>query len=172
MSDASSSRCSAARRRLAARGARAAGESCRPLDFWGRARLSNWNPLDRGLRAAAALNSAGSRAAPSRSSIAGRRDATSATARSQPSSSASRSMSSSRSGPPSLQQSRRLRPSRSYSRLRSTRSARARRKPGATGRQRHRLVGTISRGCRQTGRDSARVAPGPAANGDHRQCRL
>ena len=62
-------------------------------------------------------NSVGSRVAPSRSSIAGRRDATSASPRSRPSSSGSRSMSLSRRQPrPRLRQSRRHRSSRSCSR--------------------------------------------------------
>ena len=81
---------------LAARGARAAaGESCRPSGSWARARLrpgANGPPPS----CSGCANSAGSRAAPSRSSIAGRRDAASASPRSRPSSSGSRSMSSSR----------------------------------------------------------------------------
>ena len=71
-------------------------------------------------------NSAGSRVAPSRSSIAGRRDAASASPKSRPSSSGSRSMSLSRREPrQSSQQSRRHRSSRSSSRRRGTRLASA-----------------------------------------------
>ena len=70
-------------------------ESCRPSGSWARARASagaNGSPL----LCSGCANSAGSRVAPSRSSIAGRRDATSASPRSRPSSSGSRSMSLSR----------------------------------------------------------------------------
>ena len=66
--------------RVAARGARAAGgRSCRPSGSWARPRLrpgANGPPL----LCSGCANSAGSRAAPSRSSIAGRRDAASAIA--------------------------------------------------------------------------------------------
>ena len=69
-------------------------------------------------------NSAGSRAAPSRSSTAGGRDAPSAMPRSRPSSSGSRSMSFSQAEPKQRsRQSRRHRSSRSSSRRRETRSA-------------------------------------------------
>ena len=70
-------------------------ESCRPSGSWGRPRLP---PGAHGppLLCSGCASSAGSRVAPSRSSIAGRKDAASASPRSQPSSSGSRSMSSSR----------------------------------------------------------------------------
>ena len=65
------------------------------IGFWARPRLrpGGHGPL---LLCSGCASSAGSRAAPSRSSIAGRRDAASATPRSRPSSSGSRSTSSSR----------------------------------------------------------------------------
>ena len=93
----------AARRRgggVAARGARAAAGEAADHRVLGREpRLrprANGSPL----LCSDCANSAGSRVAPSRSSIAGRRDATSASPRSRPSSSGSRSMSLSRAGTP------------------------------------------------------------------------
>ena len=83
--------------------------------------MANGSPL----LCSGCVNSAGPRVARSRSSIAGRRDAASATPKSRPSSSGSRSMSLSRRVPQSSQQSRRLRSSRSSSRRRKTRSAAA-----------------------------------------------
>ena len=104
------------------RRARSSRRSCRPSGS-GPARLrprANGSPL----LCSGCANSAGSRVAPSRSSIAGRRDATSASPRSQPSSSGSRSMSLSRREPQqSSRQSRRHRSSRLCSRRRETRSA-------------------------------------------------
>ena len=86
-------------------------------------------------------NSAGSRAAPLQSSIAGRRDAASASPRSRPSSSGSRSMSLSRRNRScargkagDVDHPDRLRVGGGPGRQRSGR------KPGATGRQRHRPV--------------------------------
>ena len=96
--------------------ARSSRRSCRPSGSWARPRLrprANGSPLS----CSGCANSAGSRAAPSQSSIAGRRDAASASPRSRPSSSGSRSMSLSRREPqPSSRQSRRHRSSRSCSR--------------------------------------------------------
>ena len=109
---------------LAAHGA-AAREAADHWVSWVRARLrprANGSPL---LRSDCA-NSAGSRVAPSRSSIAGRRDAPSASPRSRPSSSGSRSMSLSRREPrQSWRQSRRHQSSLSCLRRRGTRSATA-----------------------------------------------
>ena len=74
-SGASSSRCSAARRRVAARGARAAGRAnAAHRVLMARHAVGLRRIGIGGVRAAAAANWAGSRAAMSRSSIAGRRD--------------------------------------------------------------------------------------------------
>ena len=74
------------------RRARSSRASCRPSGSLAQARLQ---PMAHGspLLCSGCANSAGSRVAPSRSSIAGRRDAPSASPRSRPSSSGSRSMS-------------------------------------------------------------------------------
>ena len=159
-----------AARRGRSRRARSSRRSCRPSGSWGRARLrpgANGPPL----LCSGCANSVGSRVAPSRSSIAGRRDATSATPRSRPSSSGSRSMSLSRRDPQSSRQSRRHRSSRSSSRRRGTRSARPGRESGATGRQRHRPVDPADRSCRQATRTLARGCPRSPPVGDHGQCR-
>ena len=97
--------------------------SCRPSGSWSPARLhrtANGSPH----LCSGCANSAGSRAAPSRSSIAGRRAAPSATTKSQPNSSGARSMSLSHRRPPqSSRPSRRRQSSPSFSRRRATRSA-------------------------------------------------
>ena len=115
--------------------------SCRPSAFWAPATL---RPGAHGppLLCSGCANSAGSRAAPSRSSIAGRRDAPSALPRSRPSSSGSRSMSLSRRATAAGARSKagdighpdRLRDCGRPGRQRPGRE------PGATGRQRHRPV--------------------------------
>ena len=100
---------------VAARGARAAAGERRPSGFWARARLpprANGSPL----LCSGCANSAGSRAAPSRSKFAGRRDASSVSRRSPPSLSGSRSMSLSRRDLRCSQRNRRPRSSRSCSR--------------------------------------------------------
>jgi hypothetical protein len=122
MNVARSSRFSAVQPRGRSRRARSSRRSYRPSVSWARAR---GRPLANGslLLCSDCANSVGSRVAPSRSSIAGRRDATSASARSRPSSSGSRSISSSRREPhKSSRQSRRHQSSRSSSRPRGTRS--------------------------------------------------
>ena len=100
-------------------------QSCRPSGSWPRARL---HPMVNGSPRSCndCANSTGWRAAPSRSSIAGRKDATSASPRSWPSSSGLMSISLSRMQPqqPS-QQSRRLQSYRLCSQRRRTRSAQA-----------------------------------------------
>ena len=161
-----------ARRRGRSRRARSSRRSCRPSGSWARARLqprANGSPL----LCSGCANSAGSRVAPSRSSIAGRRDATSASPRSRPSSSGSRSMSLSRREPQrSSRQSRRRRSSRSSSRRRGTRSAPAwspvLARPGGnvTG-----LSHPGNRSCRQATRTFARGCPRSPPVGDHGQCR-
>src|SRR5262249_16021031 len=82
-----SSRCSAERRwRGRSQRKRSSRESCRPLGSWARPRLqpgANGSPL----LCNDCATSVGSRVVPSRSSIAGRRDATSGSSRSLPSSS-------------------------------------------------------------------------------------
>src|SRR5262249_10566690 len=87
ISAASSSRCSAARRpRGRSRRGHSRRESCRPLGSWARLRLqpgANGSPL----LCNDCATSVGSRVVPSRSSIAGLRDATSGSSRSLPSSS-------------------------------------------------------------------------------------
>ena len=106
------------------RRARSRRASCRPSGSWVAstpATMANGSPR----LCSGCANSAGSRAAPSRSSIAGRRDATSASPRSRPSSSGSKSMSSSRREPRRPAAKRQHRPSRSCSLWRRTRSAAA-----------------------------------------------
>ena len=117
-------------------------------------------------------NSAGSRVAPSRSSIAGRKDAASAIAEiaaefvrlkvdvivaSEPRSP--------RSQAGDIGHSHRLRDRRGPGRQRLGRI------PLATGRQRHRPVGPVDRSCRQAPRTVARGLPGAAPIGDHGQWR-
>ena len=81
---------------VAVRGARAAAGKTADHRVLGRGHAFGRGAMDRRLCASGCANSAGSRAAPSRSSIAGRRGAASATPKSRPSSFGSRSMSSSR----------------------------------------------------------------------------
>ena len=134
----------AARRRgggVAARGARAAGGEAADHRVPGREHAYGLEPMGRRLSCSGCANSAGSKVAPSRSNIAGRRDAASAPPRSRPSSSGSRSTS----------LSRRERavargkagdighPDRVCDGERPGRQ-RPGRKPGAAGRQRHRPV--------------------------------
>ena len=117
----------AARRRggVAARGARAQQPGKLPtIGFLGAATPSA-GAIGPPLLCSVCANSAGSRAATSRSSIAGRRDATSASPRSRPNSSGSRSTSSSQGTAMFSRQSRRHRSSRSCSRWWLTRSASA-----------------------------------------------
>ena len=165
----------AARRRggrVAARGARAAAGEAADHRVPGREpRLrpgACWLPLS----CSGCANSAGSRAAPSRSSIAGRRDAASASPRSRPSSSGSRSMSLSRRERCSprgkagdIGHPDRLRGGGGPGRQRLGR------KSGATGRQRHRPVEPVDRSCRQATRTLARGCPRSSPVGDHGQCR-
>jgi putative ABC transport system substrate-binding protein len=96
-SGASSSRCSAARRQQHGhwRRGRNRRENCRTLGSWARPRVRAVANGSR-LLCSDCTNSGGTRVAPSRSSIAGPRDAKSASPRSRPSSSGSRSMSLSR----------------------------------------------------------------------------
>ena len=104
------------------RRARSSQRSCQPSGTWARARLqpkANWSPL----LCSGCVNSAGSRAAPSRSNIAGQTDASSGSRRSPPSLSGSRSMSLSRRDLRCSQRNRRPRSSRSFSRRWRTRLA-------------------------------------------------
>ncbi len=117
-------------------------------------------------------SSAGSRVAPSRSSIAGRRDAPSASPRSRPSSSGSRSMSSSRRELPrargkagDIDHPDRVRGSGRPGWQRPGR------KSGAARRQRHRPVAPDDRSRRQAARTLARGYPRSPPVGDHGQCR-
>ena len=169
---ASSSRCSAARRRRGrSRRARSRRRSCRPSGSWARARLrlgANGPPPS----CSGCANSAGSRVAPSRSSIAGRRDAPSASPRSRPSSSGSRSMSLSRRNAASrrgkagdIGHPDRLRDGGRPGRQRLGRE------PGAAGRQRHRPVDPAGRSCWQAARTLARGCPRSSPVGDHGQRR-
>ena len=139
----------ARRRRGRSRRARSSRRSCRPSGSWARPRLrpgANGPPL----LCSGCANSAGSRAAPSRSSIAGRRDAASALPRSRPSSSGSRSMSLSRREPrgPRSKAGDIGHPDRLRGGGRPGRQ-RPGREPGATGRQRHRPVDPGARSCWQ-----------------------
>ena len=118
-------------------------------------------------------NLAGSRVATSRSSIAGQRDAASASPRSRPSSSGSRSMSLSRQDRrQSSRQSRRHRSSRSCSRSAGdpvgTGLVASLARPGGnvTG-----LSIQVDRCCRQATRTVARGCPGSSPVGDLGQCR-
>ena len=165
----------AARRRgggVAARGAGAAAEKMPTIGFLGASTPSDSTANGSPLSCSDCANSAGSRVARSRSSIAGRRDATSASPRSRPSSSGSRSMSLSRAGPavPS-RQSRRHRSSRSCLRRPGPGRHRPGRELGAAGRQRHRPVDPADRSCRQAARTLARGCPRSPPFGDHGQCR-
>ena len=164
----------AARRRgggVAARGARAAAGKL-PVDrvLGSRARLrvrSHGPPLS----CSAAANSAGSRAATSRSSIAGRRDDANVCRDRGRFRSASRSMSSLRRRTGGAGgQSRQLAIPIVF-RRRRTRSARPRREPGATGRQRHRISSQFTGRWRQSGSNCcARFFP-DCAGCDSGQCR-
>ena len=163
----------AARRRggVAARGARAAAGEIADDRLPGRGHVFHCARGPRPLCSGCA-NLAGSRAAPSRSSIDGRRDAASATPKSRPSSSASRWMSSSRREALSPQQSRRHRQSRSYSRWRSTRSGSASSQAWRDRAATSPACRPSARYCRQAARNLARGGPGFPPIGDHRQCRL
>ena len=120
----------------------------------------------------ACANSAGSRATPSRSSIAGRRDAASASPKSRSSSFELKVDIIVTGGPPaSSRQSRRHRHS---DRLRGGGGPgrrRPRRVPGATGRQRHRPVAPVDRSCRQAAGALTELVARVSAVGVHGQYR-
>ena len=142
-----------------------------PSGSWARARLqlkANWSPPF----CSGCVNSAGSRAAPSRLNIAGQTDASSGSRRSPPSLSGSRSMSFLRRDLRCSQRNRRPRSSRSFSRRWRTLLHWPRRQPGAAGWQRHRPVGHVARTREQAPRTLARSRPRPPPIGDHGQCRL
>ena len=135
----------AARRRgggVAARGARAAAGQAADHRVPGRSYGFGLRANGLPLLCSGCANSAGSRAAPSRSSIAGQRDAPSASPRSRPSSSGSRSMSLSRAATaPALaaKQATSVIPI-VFAAAADPVGSRPGRESGATGRQRHRPV--------------------------------
>jgi len=131
--------------------ARSGRESYRPSGSLARTRP---RPGGRGplLLGSGCTNSAGSRVATSRSSIAGRTHAASASQRSRPNSSGSRSTSLSR------------------VETRLSRQSRCHRKSGATGRQHHRPVDPGDGSCRQATRTLARGCARSPPAGDHGQC--
>ena len=153
------------------RAARAQQPKLPTIGFLGTSTPLNWNPVDRGLRAAAArtwLDRGPHRRY--RVSIGGGTQR--ALPRDRRRVSASMSISSSR-GPRSRQRSRPHRPSRSYLRLWSTRSAQASSlawcvRPGN-------VTGSSGQSVEIAGKRLKilhEFLPGSATNGDHRQCRL
>ena len=143
------------------------------IGFLGATRLRPWangSPL----LCSGCANSAGSRVAPLRSSIAGQKDAANATPRSRPSSSGSKSMSLSRTGAAAVLAAKQATSVIPIVFARGGGPGRQRpcRESGATGRQRHRPVAPVDRSCWQATRTFARGCPRSSPVSDHGQCRL